>query len=109
APAGIDVAKTMTVRGACSYPLQPCATLPLTGHLGAGVELMDPGNVMQRTLERAEPGVASIGVVAIGEMQDVRSADRRVLNFAGAAAAQHLVARDRVRDRARACLTQALS
>ena len=73
----------------------------------AGVELMDPAQVMQRALGRSEPGVAPIGVVAIGQVQDVGGADRRVLDLARAAAAQPLIALDRLGQRGRARFAKA--
>ena len=68
---------------------------------------MDPTKVMQRAIERAEAGVAPVGVVAVSEMEDVRRANRRVLNLARSAAAQPLVARERISDRTRARFTEA--
>jgi hypothetical protein len=61
---------------------------------------MDPAQMMQRPLGRAEPGVAPVGVLAIGQVEDVGGADRGVLDLARAAAAQPLVALDRLGQRA---------
>ena len=63
---------------------------------------MDPAEVMQYTVGRSEPCVALVGVVTIGQVQDVDGADRGVLDLAGAAATQPLVALERLGQRARA-------
>jgi hypothetical protein len=52
---------------------------------------MDPAQMMERTLERSEPGIALIGVIAIGQVQDVRRTDRRVLDLARPSATEPLV------------------
>jgi hypothetical protein len=63
--------------------------------LSAGVEFVNPREVMKRALRRSESSVAPIGVVAIWQVKNVCGADRRVLNFPRAAAAKPFVALER--------------
>src|SRR5678816_114866 len=71
---------------------QPGTALTLRRFLRSGVELVDPAQMMQRALECSEARIAPISVLAIGQMQHVRNADRRELHLARPAAAHRLVA-----------------